>query len=96
MQRRLGLPVWRLRERHLSIDVFAFSGALNTLGTRNLTVFEATQPRPTCSRTYASPTASPRPSQGSLSAQAGSPLAEQVSHPLEDERSFMESALFFL
>jgi len=34
MQRRLGLPVWRLRERHLSIDVFAFSGALGPQPTR--------------------------------------------------------------
>ena len=64
----------------------------NAMGTRNGIVFEATHSRPTRSRAYASPSASPRPSQGSLSARAGSPLAERVSHPLDDERSFMESS----
>jgi hypothetical protein len=42
-------------------------------------VFEATYPRPTHSRAYASPTALPQPSQGSLPARAGSPLAGRVS-----------------
>ena len=64
----------------------------NTLGTRKEIVFEATHPRPTCSRAYASPIASPRPSPGSLPARAGSPLAGRISHPLDDERSFMESS----
>ena len=64
----------------------------NTLGTRNEIVFEATNPRPTRSRAYASPAASPRPSQGSLPARAGSPLARRVSHPLDDVRSSMESS----
>ena len=34
----------------------------------------------------------PRPSPGSLPARAGSPLTGRVSHPLDDERSFMESS----
>ena len=64
----------------------------NTLGTRKDIVLEATHPRPTRSRAYASPAASPRPSQGSLPARAGSPLAGRVSHPLDDVRSFMETS----
>ena len=54
--------------------------------------FEANHPRPTCSRAYASPIASPPTAQGSLPARAGSPLAGRVSHPLDDKRSFMETS----
>ncbi len=39
-------------------------------------------------RAYASPASSPRPSQGSLLARAGSPLAGRVSHPLDDKSKF--------
>ena len=63
-----------------------------TLGIRNNIAFEATNPRPTRSRAYASPAPLPRPSQGSLPARAGSPLAGQVSHLRDDERNFMESS----
>ncbi len=49
-----------------------------TLGIRNGIAFEATYPRPTRSRAYASPIPLPRPSPGSLPARAGSPLAGQV------------------
>ena len=63
-----------------------------TLGIRNGIAFEATYPRPTRSRAYASPVALPRPAQGSLPARAGSPLAGRVSHPLDDIRNFMESS----
>jgi hypothetical protein len=59
-----------------------------TLGIRKVIVFEATYPRPTRSRAYASPIPSPRPSPGSLPARAGSPLAGRVSHPLDDESKF--------
>jgi hypothetical protein len=69
----------------------AFTGN-RTLGIRNVIVFEATYPRLTRSRAYASPTSLPRPSQGSLPARAGSPLAGWVSHPLDDKRSFMKSS----
>ena len=55
-------------------------------------VFEATHPRPTRSRAYASPASLPRPSPGSLPARAGSPLAGRDPHPLNDERNFMESS----
>jgi hypothetical protein len=48
------------------------------LGIRNVIVFEATYPRPTRSRAYASPISLPRPSQGSLPARVGSPLAGRV------------------
>ena len=41
---------------------------------------------------YASPIPLPRPSQGSLPARAGSPLAGRVSHPLDSKRNFMESS----
>ena len=63
-----------------------------TLGIRKVIVFEAATPRLTRSRAYASPASLPRPSQGSLPARAGSPLAGRVSHPLDDKRSFMESS----
>ena len=63
-----------------------------TLSIRNVITFEATYPRPTRSRTYASPIPLPRPSPGSLPARAGSPLAGQVSHLQDDERNFMESS----
>ena len=63
-----------------------------TLGIRKVIVFEAVTSRLTRSRAYASPTSLPRPSQGSLPTRAGSPLAGRVSHPLDDERSFMESS----
>jgi len=59
-----------------------------TLGIRNGIAFEATFPRPTRSRAYASPASLPRPSQGSLPARAGSPLAGRDSHPLDDESKF--------
>jgi len=59
-----------------------------TLGIRNGIAFEAMVPRPTCSRAYASPAPLPRPSQGSLPARAGSPLARRDSHPLDGESKF--------
>ena len=65
-----------------------------TLGIRNDIAFEATYPRPTRSRAYASPISLPRPSPGSLPARAGSPLAGQVSHLRDDKRNFMESSQF--
>ena len=49
-------------------------------------------PRPTRSRTYASPNPLPSPAQGSLPARAGSPLAGRVSHPLDDKQGFMKSS----
>jgi hypothetical protein len=63
-----------------------------TLGIRNDIAFEATYPRPTRSRAYASPASLPRPSPGSLPARTGSPLAGRISHPLDDGRNFMESS----
>ena len=38
------------------------------------------------------PTALPPPAQGSLPTRAGSPLVGRVSHPLDDERNFIESS----
>jgi hypothetical protein len=67
-------------------------GRDDSLGTRNDLLFVAASPRPTCSRAYASPTASPPPSQGSLPTWAGSPLAGRDSHPLDDERNFIASS----
>ena len=61
-----------------------------TLGIRNGIVFEATYPRPTRSRAYASPASLPRPSPGSLPARAGSPLAGRALHPLDDDSKFHE------
>jgi|GEM_PF-3096956 len=63
-----------------------------TLGIRNAIDFEATLPRPIRSRADASPTALPRPSQGSRPAWAGSPLAGRDSHPLDNTRSFMKAS----
>jgi hypothetical protein len=62
-----------------------------TLGIRNDKAFEAATPRLTRSRAYASPASLPRPSQGSLPARAGSPLAGRVSHPLDSESKFHEA-----
>ncbi len=73
------------------VTVVAFT-QFRTLGIRNGIVFEATLPRPTRSCAYASPTALPRPSPGSLPARAGSPLAGRDSHPLDSTRSFMKSS----
>ena len=47
-------------------------------------------PWPTRSHAYASPTTFLGSSQGLLPAQAGSPLAGRVLHPLDDRRSFMK------
>jgi len=47
-------------------------------------------PWPTCSHAYASPTTFLGSSQGLLPAQAGSPLAGRVLHPLDDRRSFLK------
>ena len=71
-------------------------GENRTLGIRKEIAFEATYPRPTRSRAYASPLPLPGPSQGSLPARAGSPLTGRVSHPLDDERNFKESSHFLL
>ena len=59
-----------------------------TLGIRNVIVFEAVPPWLTRSRAYASPTPLPTPSQGSLPAWTGSPLAGRDLHPLDDESKF--------
>ena len=53
--------------------------------------FGAATPWPTRSHAYASPRPFLTPSQGLLPAQAGSPFAGRVSHPLDDTQSFMES-----
>jgi hypothetical protein len=47
-------------------------------------------PWPTCSHAYASPTSLLESSPGLLPAQAGSPLAGRVLHPLDDRRSFLK------
>ncbi len=86
----LPLPLF---ERINGETVIAF-GENRTLGIRKVIVFEAKYSRPTRSRTYASPISLPRPSQGSLPARTGSPLAGRVSHPLDDIRNFMESSQF--
>jgi len=70
-------------------DAIAFTPN-RTLGIRNETTFEAKYPRPTRSRAYASPIPLPRPSQGSLPARAGSPLAGRDLHPLDSESKFHE------
>ena len=54
--------------------------------------FGAAVPRPARSHAYASPALFPRPAQGLLPAQAGSPLAGRDLHPLDDKRSFMKSS----
>jgi len=62
------------------------------LGSRNAQFSRPHSPRPTRSRAYASPAASPRPSQGSLPAGAAYPFAGQASHPLDDNPNFMSSS----
>src|SRR5262249_14252755 len=54
--------------------------------------FGAAFPWPARSSAYASPAVSPRPAQGWLPARAGSPLAGQDSHLLDDKQSFMETS----
>jgi hypothetical protein len=51
--------------------------------------FGAAVPRPARSRAYASQNLFPGTAQGLLPAQAGSPLAGQVSHLLDNTQSFM-------
>ena len=53
--------------------------------------FGAAVPRPARSHAYASQTPSLGSAPGLLPARAGSPLAGRISHPLDDERSFMKS-----
>jgi len=62
------------------------------LGSRNAHFSRPHSPRPTRSRAYASPAASPRPSQGSLPAGAAYPFAGRASHPLDDNPNFMSSS----
>ena len=75
---------------------FRLSNTLGTLESRFLSWLHGS--RPTRSRTYASPNPLPSPAQGSLPAgrltlgRAGSPLAGQVSHPLDDKQGFMMSS----
>ena len=61
----------------------------STLGIREDIGFGAAVRRPARSHTYASPNLFPRSAQGLLPARAGSPLAGQDSHLLDDQRSFM-------
>ncbi len=60
-----------LFEKIYAVVAIAFT-EYRTLGIRNELVFEAAYPRPTRSRTYASPISLPGPSPGSLPARAGS------------------------
>ena len=64
----------------------ALSASGKTIG------FGAAVPRPARSHAYASPAVFPRPAQGLLPARAGSPLAGQDSHLLDDTQSFMETS----
>src|SRR6266478_7699580 len=64
----------------------------STLGIREDIGFGAAVPRPARSSAYASPAVSPRPAQGWLPAWAGSPLAGQDSHLLDDTQSFMKAS----
>ena len=83
----LSLPL-PLFERICGEAVVAFREN-RTLGIRNSHSFRGRIiPRLTRSRAYASPISLPRPSQGSLPARAGSPLAGRVSHPLDSESKF--------
>ena len=80
-------PLLLVEEIHAD-GAIAFTKKNRTLGIRNVMVFEAVPPWLTCSRAYASPVRLPEPSQGSLPAWTGSPLAGRVSHPLDDESKF--------
>src|SRR2546425_3388538 len=64
----------------------------STLGIRKDIGFGAAVPRPARSSAYASPAVSPRPAHGWLPARAGSPLAGQDSHLLDDKQSFMKAS----
>ena len=61
----------------------------STLGIRKDIGFGAAVPRPARSHAYASQTPFLESAPGLLPARAGSPLAGQDSHLLDDERSFM-------
>ena len=52
----------------------------------------AAVPRPARSHAYASRTPGLESAQGLLPARAGAPLAERMSHPLDDKRRFMTSS----
>ena len=55
-------------------------------------LYVAAFPWPTCSHADASPAVFPRQAQGLLPARAGSPLAGQDAHLLDDTQSFMETS----
>ena len=78
--------------RPLSVRSPSSSGKLKPWTPGNLSISWLHNPRPTRSRTYASPSRLPFPAQGSLPARAGSPLAGRVSHPLDDKQGFMKSS----
>jgi hypothetical protein len=68
------------------------SGNTGPLASGKTRGFGAAVPRPARSHAYASRAVFPRPAQGLLPAQAGSPLAGRDLHPLDDKRSFMKSS----
>src|SRR5262245_55514816 len=76
--------------RHLCKGVLLPSGKPGPSASGKTLSFGAACPWPTCSHAYASPTPFLGSSQGLLPAQAGSPLAGRVLHPLDDRRSFMK------
>ena len=78
--------------RPLSVRLPSSSGELKPWTPGKLPISWLHNPRPTRSRTYASPNPLPSPAQGSLPARAGSPLAGRVSHPLDDKQGFMKSS----
>jgi hypothetical protein len=63
-----------------------------TLGIREPGSFGAAGLWPTRLPAYASPASFRGPSQGSLPARAGGPLAGRDAHPLDDEQNFMKAS----
>ena len=90
--RGLRPPPGATAPRPLSVRLPSSSGELKPWTPGKLPISWLHNPRPTRSRTYASPNPLPSPAQGSLPARAGSPLAGRVSHPLDDKQGFMKSS----
>src|SRR5262249_20713243 len=76
--------------RHLCKGVLLPSGKPGPSASGKTLSFGAACPCPTSSHAYASPPRVLGSSQGFLPAQAGSPLAGRVLHPLDGRRSFLK------
>ena len=82
----------RASARHIVTPTWFLAKPLPARRDRHPSAEDAAVPCPRGEGTYASPAASPRPSQGSLPAGVAIPFAGGASHPLDDKPNFMGSS----